>query len=104
MIKRDTIQRLAATITEDDVGGQNLQLQWAENIPAHISIGASLKQLTEFGNPNELILNVVTNTKLDEYLYTRYQYSGKLFKLIRQIKQGNEYYSTLEEVSADAIN
>ena len=34
---------------------------------------------------------------LDDYIYTRYEYTGKMFKLVRQIKQGNEYFSTLIE-------
>ena len=34
---------------------------------------------------------------MDYRKYESYEYSGKLFKLMRQIKQGNEYYSTLIE-------
>ena len=46
-----------------------------------------------------MTISVVSNVKLDEYIYTRYEYSGKLFKLMRQIKKGNEYFSILVEVN-----
>ena len=50
-----------------------------------------------------MVIHVVTNIKLDEYLYSRYMYSDRLFRLVRQIKQGNEYFSTLVEVNEGGV-
>lgn len=104
MIKRDTIQRYVAVITEDGMGGNIVELAPAETVSANVSIGTTFGEITQYGVKSELILNVVTNIKLDEYLYTRYMYSGKLFRLIRQIKQGNEYYSTLTQVNGEEVS
>ena len=103
MIKRDTIQRYTTDITEDEMGGSVSKLVPKENVVANVSIGTVFSN-TEYGTRNELTLNVVTNVELDKYLYTRYMYSGKLFKLVRQIKQGNEYFSTLVEVNDEEVN
>lgn len=101
MIKRDTIQRYAAIVTQDEIGGDIVELKPAEIVDANVSINASFGEITQYGVKNELVIHVVTNVKLDEYLYTRYVYSNKTFKLMRQIKQGNEYFSTLVEVSKE---
>lgn len=104
MIKRDTIQRYSATVTEDEMGGNLVELHPAETIRANVSIGTNFGEITQYGVKTELILNVVSDFKLDEYLYTRYMYSGKLFRLVRQIKQGNEYYSTLTQVNGEEVS
>lgn len=103
MIKRDTIQRYSATVAPDEMGGNIVELKPAEIINANVSIGATYGEITEYGIKSELILNVVTNVKLDEYLYTRYKYSNNLFRLVRQIKQGNEYYSTLAQINSEEV-
>lgn len=51
-----------------------------------------------------MVLHVITDVELDIYIHTRYMYSGRLFRLVRQIKQGNEYYSTLIEVNGGKAN
>ena len=103
MVKRDTIQRYAAIVDQDEMGGNNVQLNPAEIVDANVSINATLGEITQYGLNNEMILHVVTNIELDEFLYSRYKYSGRLFRLVRQIKQGNEYFSTLVEVNEGGV-
>ena len=103
MVKRDTIQRYAAVVTKDEMGGDVVELNPAEIVDANVSINTTFGEITQYGIKNEMIIHVVTNIKLDEYLYSRYMYSGRLFRLVRQIKQGNEYFSTLVEVNAGGV-
>ena len=103
MVKRDTIQRYAAVVTKDEMGGDVVNLNPAEIIDANVSINTTLGEITQYGIKNEMIIHVVTNIKLDEYLYSRYMYSDRLFRLVRQIKQGNEYFSTLVEVNEGGV-
>ena len=95
MVKRDTIQRYKAIVSQDEMGGNLVELIPAEIIDANVSINATLGEITQYGLKSEMVLHVVTNIELDEYLYSRYMYSGRLFRIVRQIKQGNEYFSTL---------
>ena len=103
MVKRDTIQRYAAVVTKDEMGGDVVNLNPAEIVDANVSINTTLGEITQYGIKSEMIIHVVTNIKLDEYLYSRYMYSGRLFRLVRQIKQGNEYFSTLVEVNEGGV-
>lgn len=103
MVKRDTIQRYAAIVTQDEMGGNIVQLNPAEIVDANVSINTTLGEITQYGLKNEMVLHVVTNIELDEFLYSRYKYSGRLFRLVRQIKQGNEYFSTLVEVNEGGV-
>lgn len=103
MVKRDTIQRYQAIVSQDEMGGNLVELIPAEIIDANVSINATLGEITQYGLKSEMVLHVVTNIELDEYLYSRYMYSGRLFRLVRQIKQGNEYFSTLVEVNEGGI-
>lgn len=103
MIKRDTIQRYAAVVTKDEMGGDVVELNPAEIVDANVSINATFGEITQYGLKDEMVIHVVTNIKLDEYLYSRYMYSNRLFKLVRQIKQGNEYFSTLVEVNEGGV-
>ena len=95
MIKRDTIQRVIMKPIEDGQGGKTFELEPKELITVAVSIGATMSQVAEFGSQTQLTLNVVSNIKLD----ARYIFSGKHFKLMRQVKQGNEYFSVLLEVN-----
>ena len=97
MIKRDLIRRYAVITTPDEMGGSAIDRRPAEFVKVNVSINATLGEITQYGVKNEMVIHVVSNVELDDYIYTRYEYSGKMFKLIRQIKQGNEYYSTLIE-------
>ena len=97
MIKRDLIRRYAVITAEDEMGGSAIDRTPAEFVKANVSLNATIGAITQYGVKNEMVIHTITDVKLDEYLYTRYEYSGKLFKLMRQIKQGNEYYSTLIE-------
>ena len=103
MVKRDTIQRYAAVVTKDEMGGDVVELNPAEIIDANVSINTTFGEITQYGIKDEMVIHVVTNLKLDEYLYSRYMYSGRLFRLVRQIKQGNEYFSTLVEVNEGGV-
>ena len=97
MIKRDLIRLYAVITAEDEMGGSAIYRTPAEFVKANVSLNATIGEITQYGVKNEMVIHTITDVKLDEYLYTRYEYSGKLFKLMRQIKQGNEYYSTLIE-------
>ena len=103
MVKRDTIQRYAAVVTKDEMGGDVVNLNPAEIVDASVSINTTLGEITQYGIKSEMVIHVVTNIKLDENLYSRYMYSGRLFRLVRQIKQGNEYFSTLVEVNEGGV-
>lgn len=99
MIKRDTIQRVIMTPESDGQGGSADRKEYKEILTVAVSITSSAGSSTEFGIQQQMTISVVSNVKLDEYIYTRYEYSGKLFKLMRQIKKGNEYFSILVEVN-----
>lgn len=99
MIKRDSIQRCRFNLVEDDMGGGNTDIELLETVRAHVSVSASVAQLTQYGVQKREMLNVVTNIKLDEYVKTRYLYNGKMFRLLRQVKSGPEWYSLFEEVN-----
>lgn len=103
MVKRDTIQRYAAVVTKDEMGGDVVNLNPAEIVDASVSINTTLGEITQYGIKSEMVIHVVTNIKLDEFIHSRYKYSGRLFRLVRQIKQGNEYFSTLVEVNEGGV-
>ena len=104
MIKRDTIQRYSAVLTKDAMGGDIVDLVPAEHVRAHVSINSTIGEITQYGLKEEMVLHGITDVELDIYIHTRYMYSGRLFRLVRQIKQGNEYYSTLIEVNGGKAN
>ena len=97
MIKRDLIRRYAVITTPDEMGGSAIDRRPAEFVKVNVSINATIGEITQYGIKNEMVIHVVSNVELDDYIYTRYEYSDKMFRLVRQIKQGNEYYSTLIE-------
>jgi hypothetical protein len=97
MIKRDLIRRYAVITTPDEMGGSTIDRNPAEFVKVNVSVNATFGEITQYGVKNEMVIHVVSNVELDDYIYTRYEYSGKMFRLVRQIKQGNEYYSTLIE-------
>lgn len=99
MIKRDTIQRIVLTPTTDEMGGTTTTIELKEIVIVHVSVQATNEQLTQYGPTSQLIINVVSNIRLDDYVNSRYIYSGKRYKLMRQIKQGNEYFSVLLETN-----
>ena len=99
MIKRDTIQRVILNVGEDGQGGNPTTREMKEIVRAHVSVSATANQLTQQGVKEEMMLNVITDIKLDEYIYARYLYSDKLFKIMRQVKIGNEYFSVLKETT-----
>lgn len=104
MIKRDTLQRYSAVLTKDEMGGDIVNLTPAESVRAHVSINSTIGEITQYGLKEEMVLHAITDVELDVYIHTRYMYSGRLFRLVRQIKQGNEYYATLIEVNGGNVN
>ena len=99
MIKRDTIQRVIITPNRDGQGGSAPDKDYKEILTVAVSIISSAGSNTEFGTQQQNTISVVSNVKLDEYIYARYEFSNRLYKLMRQIKRGNEYYSILMEVN-----
>lgn len=99
MIKRDTIQRVIITPDRDGQGGSASIKEYKEILTVAVSIISSAGSNTEFGTQQQNTISVVSNIKLDEYIYARYEFSNRLYKLMRQIKRGNEYYSILMEVN-----
>ena len=99
MIKRDTIRRVRLIPTNDGQGGSDYEVQKFEYITVNASINTTFGEINQYGVKDQLIVHIVSNIKLDEYVNTRYEYSGRLFKLIRQIKSGNEFFSVLMETA-----
>ena len=99
MIKRDTIQRVIITPQPDGQGGSASIKEYKEMLTVAVSIISTSGSTTEFGVKEQMQISIVSNVKLDEYVYARYEYSGRLFKIMRQLKRGNEYYSILMEVN-----
>ena len=99
MIKRDTIQRVIITPESDGQGGSPSDKDYKEILTVAVSIISSAGSNTEFGTQQQNTISVVSNVKLDEYIYARYEFSNRLYKLMRQIKRGNEYYAILMEVN-----
>ena len=99
MIKRDTIQRVVLKPVTDEMGGSTVTVEPKEIVIVHVSVQATNEQLTEYGPSTTLIINVTSSIKLDEYVNTPYVHSGKPYKLMRQVKRGNEYFSVLLETN-----
>ena len=99
MNKRDYIQRCIMVVAEDGEGGVPGERSLREQVPAHVSQTTTFAQMTQYGVKNQIVLNVVTSVKLDEYVKARYIWQNKLFKVMRQVKSGNEYFSVLMETN-----
>lgn len=100
MTKRDTLTYLRLHFVEDNTGGATVDdIEEVAIIPAHVSVNSTMNEITMYGVKTQYMLHVVTDTKLDEGMAARYGWSDKMFKLMRQVKSGNEYFSTLLEVS-----
>lgn len=99
MIKRDMIQRIRVIPTDDTQGGSSgNRVEPYETIKAHCSLTATGEQITQFGITTQKLVNVITDVKLDEYVNTRYLYNGDVYKLMRQVQRGREWFSVLMEV------
>ena len=99
MTKRETIQRVRMKPSSDGQGGQKTFPEYLEYISVNVSIGTLSLATTDAGVRSQTQINVVSNLKLDDYIHTRYKYGNKLYKLMHQVKRGNEYFSTLHEVN-----
>ena len=99
MIKRDTIQRCILTPVQDNQGGNAApEKELKEIVRAHVSQTTTYNDI-QYGYVDQMILHCCTNIKLDTSTYARYIFADKYFKVMRQVKQGNEYFSVLLEVN-----
>ena len=99
MIKRDTIQRVILHPQPDGQGGSAPIAEFKEIITVAVSIISSVAVSTANGMKEESQISVVSNIKLDEYVNARYEFSGKMYKVMRQVKRGSEYFSILTEMA-----
>ena len=99
MIKRDSIQKINFVPVEDEQGGNSIDKQYGETIRAMVSQNTTYGQMTQYGVKEEIILNVVVDNKLETSTTTRYIWNNKIFKIMRQVKSGNEWFVVLMEVN-----
>ena len=99
MIKRDSIQKINFVPVEDEQGGNSIDKQYGETIRAMVSQNTTYGQMTQYGVKEEIILNVVVDNKLETSATTRYVWNNKIFKVMRQVKSGNEWFVVLMEVN-----
>ena len=99
MIKRDSIQKINFIPVEDEQGGNSIDKQYGETIKAMVSQNTTYGQMTQYGVKEEIILNVVVDNKLETSTTTRYIWNNKIFKVMRQVKSGNEWFVVLMEVN-----
>lgn len=99
MIKRDSIQKINFVPIEDEQGGNSIDKQYGETIKAMVSQNTTYGQMTQYGVKEEIILNVVVDNKLETSTTTRYIWNNKIFKVMRQVKSGNEWFVVLMEVN-----
>ena len=99
MIKRDSIQKINLVPVEDEQGGNSIDKQYGETIRAMVSQNTTYGQMTQYGVKEEIILNVVVDNKLETSTTTRYIWNNKIFKVMRQVKSGNEWFVVLMEVN-----
>ena len=98
MIKREYLELVAAAPESDGLGGSTQEYTRSKLVPAHVSNSSSLADITQYGLKEETLLHAVTNEELVDGATIRYRFGGKLFKIVKQVKSGNEYFSTLREV------
>lgn len=97
MIKRDSIVQVLSERTSDGTGGSVASYEDLKKVDAHVST-ATQDIINQYGLGSEKVLEVVTNQELSEDKDIRYKWDGRLFQIIRQVKCGNEWFSTFKEV------
>lgn len=103
MIKRDLIQRIRVIPTDDTQGGDTVIIEPYEFVKAHCSITATGNQITQYGITTQKLINVITDIKLDEYVYTRYVFNGDKYRLLSQVQRGREWFSVMMEVIEEEV-
>ena len=103
MIKRDLIQRIRVIPTDDTQGGNPIKIEPYEFVKAHCSITATGNQITQYGITTQKLINVITDIKLDEYVYTRYVFNGDKYRLLSQVQRGREWFSVMMEVIEEEV-
>lgn len=98
MIKRERIQRVLVHKVEDGQGGSTISYEDKEYVEANVSIISTYGDITQYGITDEMVIHATTAYYLDESANARYKYSGKYFKVLRQIKVGNEYFCVMKQV------
>lgn len=104
MIKRDWIQRVRIVPADDEQGGTPVSsIEPFEMIKANCSVIATGEQITQYGITTQKLINVVSDVKLDDYVLTRYRFNGDYFRLLNQVKRGNEWFSVLMETVEEEV-
>lgn len=100
MTKRDTLTYLRLHFVDDGAGGSKIDsMDEIGIIPAHISVNSTSNEITMYGVKTQWVLHAITDKQLNDNETARYVYNDRLFKIMRQIPSGNEWFSTLLEVS-----
>lgn len=100
MIKRDAIQHYMLHMNDDDQGGKDpVEKEALEVVRASVSINATYNEIAAFGVKTETVLHTTTDKQLDESVYSRYMYGNKLYRIMRQIKRGNEWFCVMIETA-----
>lgn len=99
MIKRDRIQRIVMMTEPDGQGGTTAVPREKEYVDAHVSIVSTFGDITQYGIKDEMVIHTTTAVYLDTAPNVRYRYSGKLFKILRQVPSGNEFYCVMKQVN-----
>lgn len=100
MTKRDTLTYLRLHFVDDGEGGATVDnIEEVSVVPAHISVNSTAEEITMYGVKSQWILHATTDKQLNDGIAARYAWGGRVFKIMRQIKSGNEWFSTLLEVS-----
>lgn len=100
MIKRETLTRLVYETTQDAGGGYSeANIEEKEIVPANVSISSTMEQITAYGKRSLDVINVATDIPLDEHSNVRYRWNTKHYRLLSQIKRGNEWFGSLMQVN-----
>lgn len=102
MNKRDVIQKCIMRVEGDEVGGSPAEKEPKEFITAYVSLGSTgyeetSSKMAEYGIKSQWVLKVVTSNALEESKEVRYIWKDRLFRVMHQVKVGNEYFSILVE-------
>jgi len=58
-----------------------------------------MEQITAYGKSVLDNINVVSNISLDTSANARYSWNNKHYRVLNQIKRGNEWFATLQQVN-----
>ena len=99
MIKRDAIQHYILHTNEDGQCGDPIQKEALETVRASVSINATYNEIASYGVKTQLVIHTATDKKLDDSVYSRYMFNNKLFRIMRRVKRGNEWFCVMMETA-----